>query len=462
MTFPDSNVTNFISKRARARGIDPAFNSVGFGKAHDKGVAPINLGYGMPDQSFFPIKSLQVNLQDSSFEVPRETANRQEIDLKTGLQYASPYGHPSLLKYTREIIERIHSPANDRWDTVITAGGANGIDKCFDLLLDEGDTVLIEEYTFVPILGSVKNIGATVVPLKFDFQSQSGLDIEYLAYVLENWESLYPGKRFPKVLYTIPNGQNPTGFVTDLKSKQKIYDICVQNDIFIIEDDPYGYLELATDKPFDDVEEYLKSLPTSYLSVDKHSRVLRIESFSKVFAPGSRLGFIVAHKDFIEPITNYSVLATGFPSGPSQILINNTITALGGLDGWFKWAIKVRNEYWSRKQAAMKQLLQSSCAKKDQLIVFEPRAGMFISVSLNFPPGSSCLELMSKLSEKTAQHGVTVVPYQTLSPIPDFTKDNCHYVRLTIASAIDHGQLKEAFRRFTSAVEDLFQDLESS
>lgn len=107
-----------------------------------------------------------------------------------------------------------------------------------------------------------------------------------------------------------------------LEFRKEIYALAEKYDFAIIEDDPYGYLSLPAYRPpqgifqlkeFLTVDEYIADhLVPSYLTIDTTGRVIRIETFSKLFAPGLRLGFMVAHKDFINAISNYQHVVTRF------------------------------------------------------------------------------------------------------------------------------------------------------
>lgn len=107
------------------------------------------------------------------------------------------------------------------------------------------------------------------------------------------------------------------------------------HDFIIIEDDPYGYLSLP---PFSEpnifdiqketisVDEYLRHhLIPSYLSFDIEGRVIRIETFSKVFSPGLRLGYLVGHENIIKVIRKNTAIGSRSPSGPSQLILLNII-----------------------------------------------------------------------------------------------------------------------------------------
>lgn len=117
------------------------------------------------------------------------------------------------------------------------------------------------------------------------------------------------GKR-PKVLYTIPTGSNPSGGSQTLERKKKIYEIASrpQNNLLIIEDDPYYFLQFTSPR-----------VP-SYLSFDVEGRVLRFDSLSKVLSAGIRLGYVTGPQQLVERMNLHTQATNLHASGVSQVL----------------------------------------------------------------------------------------------------------------------------------------------
>ncbi|ODV98198.1 hypothetical protein PACTADRAFT_47998 [Pachysolen tannophilus NRRL Y-2460] len=488
-----SDLEHLISKRAAARY--SSHFSQNTAPAHIKAhPEPLSLGGGMPHYGFFPVESIAVHLTDAPFSdkkletlkadsksknpviIPKVTDRPDDIiDLKNGLQYSYIQGLKPLLLFLKEFVQKVYPPAYNDWEVVLNNGAGNGLNKVCDLFLDPGDVVLVEEFTFTPFLQSVENCGGIPIPIKLDFQGK-GLDYNHLKYELENWEILHPGLPLPKFLYTIPTGQNPTGLTQPLELRKKIYKLAEKFDFGILEDDPYGYLTLPPYKDvksgkFDvdapvTVDNFVKELAPSYLTIDTSKRVVRVETFSKVFAPGLRLGYIIANKSFIKAINNYSNISTRSPSGPSQFLVNNVIQHLGGIDGWLEWIIKVRREYIIRRNVMLDALYASDAYKKNLITVIDPDAGMFITVVINYDKSkytpAEYKQLTSKnLFYKTIENGVAVVHGPNMA-FDNLADEHCNFVRLTIASPPDHATITEATNRFTKSVEELFEEIEKT
>lgn len=491
----DFKLDHLISKRAAGRVITHFVNNeapTGV-KPHPK---PLSLGGGTPNYGFFPIESILINLIDAPFAkeqdpltpadstedlkiksrtaiTPSVTEDKEVIDLKAGLQYALIEGLDPLVKFITDFVARVQKPVTPDWQVVLSNGAGNGLNKVVDLFIDPEDVVLVEEFTFSPFLSSVKNCGGYSLPVKLDFFGE-GIDYEYLKNLLENWDTIYPGKRMPKLLYTIPTGQNPTGLVQSLELRKKIYALAEKYDFAILEDDPYGYLALPSYNDIKSgkvdvnkeisVSEFIDDvLYPSYLSIDTSGRVVRVETFSKVFAPGLRLGYIVGSKNFIKAINSYANISTRSPSGPSQILVNNVINHWGGLDGWLGWIMKVRKEYILRRNTMLDTLYASELFKKNLISVIDPKAGMFVSVVLNYDTDKYTPEQYASLTKKelvykAVETGVEIVPGPNMAFDP-LANEHSNFVRLTIASASCHEQLIEATNRFCAAVELLFAEI---
>lgn len=509
-------MSHLLSKRASARQRlhFSVFNFDNAPEGFEPHPDPLWLDAGMPNAGFFPVDLLQINVVDYPFQkslllplgnssienlnhkdtgveeslkrltttgesknhvmVTKRTNDPKLIDLSRGLQYSEVEGIPQLLEFTRNLIKRAHPPKYDDWTTIVSNGAGDGLNKAMDAFLDPGDVILVEEFTFTPVLLNIQNAGGIPVPIKLNLDATSGksegIDFEYLKNLLENWDELRPelGKKKPKALYTIASGQNPTGFTQSIEFRRKVYNLAEKYDFAIIEDDPYGYLTLP---PFSDpdvihkisdfltIEDYLAHhLIPSYLTLDTSGRVVRIETFSKLFAPGLRLGFIVGHKDVIDVISKYSNIVTRSSSGTSQLIVNNVIEqSFGGVDGWLNWVLKMRFAYTKRRNVLLGGLFDSEAYKKGYLNVIDPRAGMFTSVIINFPEGTNVPEKMRLLLFKLRAVGVKVVAGLNMAVDKSFSEPRGNFFRLTYAIAGSDLELREGAKRFVLAVEEFFK-----
>ncbi|CAK9439907.1 uncharacterized protein LODBEIA_P40070 [Lodderomyces beijingensis] len=509
------SVDHLISERAKSR-VSSHFTSApseappsGF-KPHPK---PLLLSYGTPNNGFFPIDSLDINLvhypfehqdkkeargeslkrlaasssnsasngkngkaesYDNSVEVVRHTQDPSIVDLSTGLQYANVEGHKPLLQFTKDFIKRTHNPAHDQWESILTTGASDGLNKACDAVLNPGDVVLIEEFTFLPFVRFSDHAQAIPVPVKIDFSNESnGIDLGYLRELLDNWHDLKPNLPKPKALYTIATGQNPTGYTQTVEFRKQVYELAEKHDFIIIEDDPYGYLTLPKyqhQRPTNDsvksdvtIDDYIANhLTPSYLELDTTGRVIRVETFSKLFAPGLRLGFIIAHASIIKAIKNYGEVVNRGASGLSQLAVNNVVYGkLGGVDGWIGWILKMRQRYSLRKDLLLHTIYQSEAYKQGLVDVIDPKAGMFVTFKIKFLDARPENEIVAKMKQalwKVINFGVAVVPGSNMAVDSKFSAARSNFFRLCYAPANDDAEIVESGKRLTDAILDFYNN----
>ncbi|HUA54239.1 MAG TPA: PLP-dependent aminotransferase family protein [Candidatus Sulfotelmatobacter sp.] len=162
-----------------------------------------------------------------------------------------------------------------RDEVLITSGSGPGIDLVNQVLLDPGDTVIAEEFTYGGALTKLKKFGATIIGAPLD---KGGIQIEALAAILD--ELKRKGTR-AKYIYTIPSIQNPTGSIMSLERRRQLLEVAARYGVPIFEDECY------TDLNFTD------HMPPAIYSLDP-GRVIHIGSFSKSLAPALRVGYVVA------------------------------------------------------------------------------------------------------------------------------------------------------------------------
>lgn len=443
---------------------------------------PIFLHFGVPNDGFFPLEKMDLITVDSPFEtyrsanpnlttlsIPRHEDSKNSasgLDLATYLQYQYSYGTEQFEEFVVQFIKDTHEPAKkDDWDAVCSLGTGDAVYKVFDLLLDAGDTMLIEEFTFVPTCSSAVSFGAELVPITLDFE-KDGIDLIYFENLLNKWSDIYPDKKFPKCLYTIASGHNPMGKTQTLESRLKIYELCDKFDIIIIEDDPYGaiclsnYYEGDPEKVFSalSIENFKKNfIPTSYVEIDKSGRVIRLDSFSKTIIPGLRLGIITANKCFISNLKIFIDLSTKFPSGFSQLVLLKIFRdKFHGIDGYYQWLMKFSIEYSKRKQVMMKTLMSDPLFDKlHKFRILEPDHGMFTTVVINFKDKSKYVEYMDILEMLGLKHGIIFVLGTRLA-ITKETKDDGNFVRLALSPTQTLEELQDGIERFLNTLREFF------
>ena len=229
----------------------PAFNFVG--------------GHNDPDH--IPIEGL---IEAAASVLRREGASLAMYNLGQG-----PQGYPGLRAFLADKLKRHRGMAIGQDDVMITSGSGQGIDMVSRLLVDPGETVILEECCYAGAINRFKRIGANVVGTRLD---EHGICVDSLAKLLDE---LKAKGVTPKCIYTIPTIQNPTGSILPLERRHALLALARERGIAIFEDECYADLLWARAAP-----------PSLYaLAPDQ---VVHIGSFSKSLAPALRVGYAVA------------------------------------------------------------------------------------------------------------------------------------------------------------------------
>ncbi len=225
----------------------------------------ISFGGGYPDPALFPVEEL--------------TAVFAEV-LAAGartLQYTASIGLPRLRVQIAERMTRDGTPRTAE-DVVITHGGQQGLDLVGKLMLDPGDVVATETPTFLGAMLAFNPYEPDHVGVRTD---DDGMDPAHLDEVL----AAHPRA---KLVYTVPDFQNPTGVSLSLERRHQLLEVANRHDVMVLEDAPYRDLRFEGE-----------ALPT-LASLDTEGRVIHLGSFSKLLAPGLRLGWMSAAPPVLE------------------------------------------------------------------------------------------------------------------------------------------------------------------
>jgi 2-aminoadipate transaminase len=182
------------------------------------------------------------------------------------LSYGTGNGYPPL----REVLAADHGVAPEQ--VLVTNGSLQGFVFLLETLLQPGDLVAVEAPTYDRALLQLRLHGMEVLPVAVE---DDGMDVEALRAACD-------GGRVPRLLYTIPNFQNPSGATLSAAKRAAMVELCDERDILILEDDPYGKLRFEGE-----------ALP-GLAELAAPGRVLFTSSFSKTVAPGLRVGYLVA------------------------------------------------------------------------------------------------------------------------------------------------------------------------
>ena len=195
------------------------------------------------------------------------------------LQYGPTRGHRPLLDVIGGIMSRREIPTATE-ELIITTGSQQGLDLVARVLLDPGDVVLVELPSYTGALTAFRNVQARIVGVP---QEADGVD---LAALDATYERLRREGQRVKMLYVVPNFQNPTGLLIGLSKRQRLLEWANRRDVMLVEDDPYRDLYFEGSASEADVRPIKVD--------DREGRVIYLSSFSKTLAPGYRVAWIAA------------------------------------------------------------------------------------------------------------------------------------------------------------------------
>lgn len=164
----------------------------------------------------------------------------------------------------------------------ITSGSMQALDLVLGTFINPGDTVLTEELTYSGTLGLLRHLKANLVGVPMDYRD--GMDIDALEGILKDLRTQHIR---PKIIYTTPNHQNPTGAILSLDRRKHLLTLANEYDLLIVEDDCYG-----------DIDFVPNPTPDSLFKLDSANRVIFVGTFSKILGAGVRQGYFVARPPY--------------------------------------------------------------------------------------------------------------------------------------------------------------------
>lgn len=304
----------------------------------------VSLAGGMPYLRSLPLESLAA-----------EAAGLVAQEGLVALQYGSGQGIPELREQICQVmaLEGIRAHPDD---VMVTVGSQMALDLTTRIFIDPGDVILAEAPSYVGALGTFHSYQAEVVHVAMD---DDGLIPEALVAAID---AVRAAGRRAKLLYTIPNFHNPAGVTLADDRRSVIADICRTAGVAVLEDNPYGLLG------FD-------GRPRRAIRADDAENVVYLGSFSKTFAPGLRVGWVLAPHAVREKLVLANEAATLNPPVFNQMLISRY---LANFD-WLSQIKEYRQTYAERRDtmlAALADLMPEGTAWTS------PEGGFYVWVTL--------------------------------------------------------------------------------
>ncbi|MFO7850169.1 MAG: PLP-dependent aminotransferase family protein [Spirochaetia bacterium] len=362
----------------------------------------ISLAGGMPSPDAFPMEHMK--------EMTERVLERYRSE---ALQYGATEGFLPL----REALSRY---LRSKWIDVpssrinITTGSQGVLDSIGKILINPGDTIAVEAPTYLGAIQALNSYGPKYVRMKTD---KDGLIPESMEEVIKEHK--------PKMVYLIPTFQNPTGRTIPQDRRKRIAEIAQETDTLVVEDDPYGSLRFRGN-----------FIPSIYTFAPDH--VVYCGSFSKIFAPGLRVGFYVAPQF----IAHWMVMAKQgvdlHTSSFTQALATEFIEG-----GYLEKHLPVIIDLYKPKQEAMLEAMEEHFP--DSFTWSKPDGGMFIWAE--GPNGVDAMEIYNEAIE----NNVAFVPGKYF-----YTKEGegKETMRLNFTMA-DEATLRDAVARLGRAIKNV-------
>jgi len=360
----------------------------------------ISFAGGLPAPELLPIRELE--------EATRRVLQEQGAQ---ALQYSTTEGY---LPLREKLVARMAARGGVRAsveDVLITTGAQQALDLTGKLFLDEGDTVICESPTYIGAISALKVFAPRWVEVPTD---DEGMDLEALERRLEYCARV-------KLIYVVPNFQNPTGTTWSLERRRRFAEIVAQHSVAVVEDDTYGELRF-------------EGLPLPPIkSFDSKGHIVYIGTFSKVLSPGMRIGWLTASSPLYE---KYVILKQGSDLHTST-LCQMQISAYLEMFDFDKSLSRMRAVYRERRDA-MIRALEKEMPKGVRFS--RPSGGLFLWVEL--PPHMDARELL----RRSLELDVAFVPGGSF--FPKGNKENT--LRLSY-SHMPVARIEEGVRRLSAA-----------
>ena len=319
----------------------------------------VSFAPGYPDPELFPWDDLRA-IADSLLRG----------DDGGALQYGPTRGHMPLVETLVDVLEA-RGIKTVRENVIITSGSQQGIDLIARVIVSPGDVVLVELPTFTGGIAAFKNAQANIVGVKLE---ADGISLDHLDEV---WQREHRAGHTVKLLYIIPNFQNPTGSLLALDKRRRLLEWAERRDVLIVEDDPYGSLY------FEDVASAVETRPIA--ADDTNGRVLYLSTVSKTLAPGFRVGWMAAPRFLIDRFDT-AKQSTDLSSGVLDQHIALEAIRRGVID---RLAPTLRAAY-RQKRDVIERAIRTHIG--DRLSWQSPKGGFFLWATL--PEGRTDLEVL--------------------------------------------------------------------
>lgn len=319
----------------------------------------ISFAGGLPNPESFPVREIAA----AAAKVLAESGT-------DALQYSTTEGHLPLRQWIADRYRQRFGMKVNPNEILITNGSQQGLDLIAKVFLNEGDKVLLESPSYLGMIQAFSMFQPEYVTVQLE---EDGPDLAQMKQLL-NQHSI-------KLFYAIPNFQNPSGVSYSLAKRKGLADLINQNQLIMVEDDPYGELRFLGE-----------DLPPVHQFINKNAILLG--TFSKVVSPGMRMGWIYAPEEIMEKLITLKQGTDLHSNYFTQCILHQFL-----IDNDLEPHIAKIKDLYGRQRKKMVEMIQQYFPEEVQFT--KPEGGMFLWVTL--PEGFSALELFeTAIREKVA------------------------------------------------------------
>lgn len=385
---------------------ESAIRRIGALSATIPGLISLSAGYPAPDM--FPWTDLE--------SITAQILSRHDGNT---LQYGATRGYRPLIEHLTAHTLQARGISARFEDVIITSGSQQGLDLVGRVLIDPGDSVIVELPTYSGAIAAFHNLQASLVGVP---QDPEGINIAAVDRVATD---LAKQGRPAKFIYVTPNFQNPAGLLMSAKRRGELMDAARRNKLIILEDDPYGSIY------FEDVTTLADTRPIK--ADDTDGRVIYLGSFSKILVPGLRVAWMIAPPHIAQKV-ELCKQAADISTGVFDQRIVHGALAGGVID---RIAPDLRAHYQA-KRTVMERALTMHL--KDRVKWISPRGGFFLWIEM---PGDDDRELL----ERALKQKVSFVLGSAF-----FVDGGGHEFARLAFSGITHAQIEDGIARLAAAL----------
>ena len=372
-----------------------------------EGKEVISLAGGLPDPRVF---------DERIAEITKEILTNERTK---ALQYSPTAGVTAFRETLKEFARSKGVKVTEEDDVLVTTGSQEALYLLARILVDPGDIVIVEEPTYLAAVNVFREHGAVFEAVPVDSE---GMQTDVLE---EKLKALRKENKKPKLVYLVPTSQNPSGSTMRQDRRKHLIELAEEYDLLVIEDDPYSFF---TFEPIN--VDYLKTL-------DETGRVIYVSTFSKILAPGLRIGWVLGPRELLSYLELAKQAIDLHSSTLSQFIIMEAIKK-GIVDD----TIERARVLYKEKRDAMMDALDEYMA--DLAEWTRPVGGFFTMVHVK-----GDIDMKKLMLEAIEKYKVAYVPGESFFPVSK--KKNAMRLNYSYPTT---DQIREGVRRIALLVRD--------